>query len=376
MAPRNDRIGWTEAELDFVRKCTEEGWRCIDIAAALPGRTDKAIKMARTKYKIRSPMNGRPVLAMVRPVAEYAGPEGLSLVEVFAPAASQDETREAFRARVLSSADRSVEKAAVQHKARVRIASDVPVAFMITADWHAATVGTDVRWLFDRAAFVRDTPGLYAIGVGDMFDNPIKHKGGDIADVADQLRLLDLLIEEYGGKMLGTTSGNHDDWSKVLAGCDHLLALAKRHRIHYAPDELVWDVEIVDPHDPEHVTATWTIATRHQYRRQSALNPLHGCWRWLEEGVATWDRVPDVVALAHNHMAAVGVNNYSGKDVWGVRMGSAQVDSSYARAKGFQGFRPTAPVAVLPSQQSGRIACFADAEAAVQYMRGWRDAAA
>ena len=374
MAPIHAHAPWTDAEIEVVRGATEAGMTLGEIAKLLPHRTHNAIANTRQRLGVVSPVRGRPPL--VRPVAQYTPPGGPTLAEVFAPMASQDETREEFRARVLKSADRSVAKAEVQNKARIRIPSNVPIGIMITADWHAATVGTDVRWLFDRASFVRDTPGLFCVGVGDMFDNPIKHRGGAINDVADQLRLLDLLVEEYGGKMLGTTSGNHDDWSKVLAGCDHLAALATRHKIHYAPDELIWDVEIVDPFDAEHVTATWTIATRHQYRRQSALNPLHGCWRWLEEEVATWERVPDVVALAHNHMAAVGVNNYKGKDVWGVRMGSAQVDSSYARAKGFQGFRPTAPVVVLPATQSGRISCFADAEAAVQFMRGARDVAA
>jgi hypothetical protein len=374
MAVKSSDQPWTDDELEIVRSATIAGMTLRQVQQLLPHRSDNAIANIRQRTGVRSPIQGRP--KAVRPVASYAPPDGPTLAEVFAPAASREESREAFRARVLASADRSVEKAAVQNKARIRIPSNLPIGIMVTADWHAATVGTDVRWLFDRAALVRDTPRLFCVGVGDMFDNPIKHRGGAINDVADQLRLLDLLVEEYGGKMLGTTSGNHDDWSKVLAGCDHLLALATRHKIHYAPDELIWDVEIVDPFDADHVTATWTIATRHQYRRQSTLNPLHGCWRWLEEEVATWERIPDVVALAHNHMAAVGVNNYKGKDVWGVRMGSAQVDSAYARAKGFQGFRPTAPVVVLPPTQSGRINCFADAEAAVQFMRGARDAAA
>ncbi len=364
---------WPTERTRALHALTADGLSAHEIAERL-GITVSSVQAKQQRENIGPWRNARKHLA-VRPVASYA-PIGDPIAEVFAPEASREESREDFKRRVLGTADRSVAKADVQNKARIRIASDLPVAFMLTADWHAATVGTDVRWLFDRARFVRDTPCMYALGIGDMFDNPIKHKGGAIQDVADQLRLLDLLVEEYGGKMLGTTSGNHDDWSKVMAGCDHLLALARRHRIHYAPDELVWDVEIVNPHDPEEVTATWTIATRHQYRRQSALNPLHGCWRWLEEEVATWDRVPDVVALAHNHMAAVGVNNYKGKDVWGVRMGSAQVDSGYARAKGFQGFRPTAPVAVLPATQGGRISCFADAEAAVQFMRGARDVAA
>jgi hypothetical protein len=309
-------------------------------------------------------------IPMVRPVTQYTPPQGPTLVEVFAPEDSRDETEDEFLARVLASADRSVAKARVQNRARIRVASDKPIGIVFEGDFHAATEGTDLRWILSRADMVANTDGIYALGIGDMMDNPIKHKGGDIADVKDQLRLLDIIVARHRGKLLGTVSGNHDDWTKTTAGFDHLKSLALRHKMHFAPDELLWDVEIVDPNDAEHVTAQWTVATRHQFRRHSNLNPLHACWRWLEEQVATWERIPDVLVLAHNHTAAVGVHNYQGKDVWGVRMGSAQTDSGYARAKGFTSYRPTAPVAVLPATQSGRIQCFADGEAAITYMRG------
>ncbi len=321
----------------------------------------------------RKPKEHRRV-AMVRPVASYA-PAGRPLVQVFAPDASEDESREAFLTRVKGSARRTVAKALVMNRARLVIPSDRAIGIQLEGDLHVSTEGTDLDWIFDRAALVARTPDLYAIGVGDLLDNPIKHAPRNTKDVKDQLRLLDIIIEEHQGKFLGTVSGNHDDWTDTFAGFDHLLALAKRHGFHYAKDELIWDVDIVDPTNHERVTASWTIATRHAYRRHSNLNLLHACSRWCEEQVANWERIPDVLALAHNHGAAHGVTNFRGKDIWGVRFGSPQVDSGYARQKGFPSYRPTAPVVVLPHTQSARIQCFADAEDAVTFMRGARDVA-
>jgi hypothetical protein len=314
-------------------------------------------------------------VATIRPVAEYREPQGATLAEVFAPEASRDETDDEILARLLPAAARSVEKAAVQNTVTLRIPSDLPVALCISSDWHVSTSGTDVHGLLALADYVATTPGLYSIAVGDLFDNPIKHRGGSVGAVSDELRLLDIIVKRYRGKLLGTTSGNHDDWSKVMSGIDALKTLALRHRIHYAPDELVWRVQIVAPWDTDEVTAEYVIATRHQWRRHSNLNPTHACKTWLQEQQCNWETIPDVLAIGHNHTAAIGSEQYAGREVHYLRMGSWQRDSAYARAKGFADYEPTAPTVVLPPTQ-GRVVCFAKPDQAVQHMRGWRDAAA
>jgi hypothetical protein len=273
-------------------------------------------------------------------------------------------------------AKRSVEKAAAQRHARIRLASDVPVAFALLSDLHASAKGTDLPAAWEFANFVAETPRLYALGMGDLLDNPIKHKGGHIEGVADELRWLDLFVGRMRGKLLGTTSGNHDDWTKVFAGTDHLLQLARRHRMHYAPDELLWVVEIVNPHDPDEVTATYRIHTRHQWRRGSALNPCHACWTWWQEDGMNWDGMPDVMAIGHNHVAAVESRQFEMRDMWAIRPGSFQKDSAFARAKGFARYRTTTPTIVLPPTRDERVVCFADPHDAVQYMQGRADVAA
>jgi hypothetical protein len=79
--------------------------------------------------------------------------------------------------------------------------------------------------------------------------------------------------------------------------------------------------------------------------------------------------VPDVLAIGHNHVAAHGAHQYANRDIWGLRMGAWQIDSSYARAKGFARYRATAPTVVLPATQ-GRVVAFSDVEDAVTHLRG------
>ncbi len=362
---------WTDARKQELQRLTRLGWTSERIGAAI-GASAYAVKNARQRFGLR--LRDIVDAPIVRPVASYAAPDGPTLADVYAPEASAEETDDDFTARYLGMATRSVERAEAQRHARIRIASDRPITITLCSDAHVSPHGTDMASLLQYADFVGATPDVYALGMGDWLDNPIKHKGGNVGQIADDLRMLDILVGRFRGKLLGTTSGNHDDWSKVLAGTDHLATLAKRHRIHYAPDELLWVVEIVNPHDADEVTATYRIHTRHQWRRGSALNPGHACWTWWQEEGPNWSHIPDVLAIGHNHVSVVESRQYQARDMWALRPGTFQIDSSFARAKGFGRYRATTPAVVLPPRQ-GRVVCFADPEDGVRFALGERAAA-
>ena len=369
---------WSPKELEAL----ERGARAMMTAEQMvqtlfPHRTRTGLnqKLASMGWGLTKIAMAEPI-PMVRPVTEYRAPAGPTLAEVYAPQDSAEEDEAAFLARMVGTATASITKAAAQRHAKIRIASRGPVAISLLSDAHVSAHGTDLAALLEYAEFVADTPGVYSLGMGDLLDNPIKHKGGNVGQIADDLRFLDLLVARFRGKLLGTTSGNHDDWSKVLAGVDHLLALAKRHKIHYAPDELLWVVEIVNPDDADDVTATYRIHTRHQWRRGSALNPCHACWTWWQEEGMNWDAFPDVLAIGHNHVSAVESRQFEMRDMWAIRPGTFQKDSSFARAKGYGRYRATTPTIVLPPTRADRIVCFADPQDAVQFMNGDQSAAA
>lgn len=384
MPPNHLTPAWDADEDATVSAAFENGATEAEIAALMPNRTRAAVKnriqLLRKKglRRLRATHHCQPVaMPTVRSVGEYRAPDGPSLAETFAPEDSADEPDDVFLERMLTGATRSIAKAKAQRHARLRIAASGPVAISLSSDWHVSRKNTDLRGLLEYAEYAAATPDLYCLGVGDMFDNPIKHRGSDVGGVKDELRFLDLLVGRFRGKLLGMTSGNHDDWSKVFGGVDQLMALARRHRIHYAPDELLWQVELVDPTDPDTVTATYHIMTRHQWRRGSTLNPGHACWTWWQEEGPNWSVRPDVLAIGHNHAALVESRQYADMpDVWALRMGAWQVESDFSRAKGFGRYRSTAPTVVLHPHRDRPVQAFADPTEAVAYMDGARRARA
>lgn len=301
-------------------------------------------------------------------------------VEVLAPLETEQEPEDQFLARVLKATGQSVSQHKAERYARVVIESDRPIGLSISSDWHLTADGpTDVAGVIAHAETVRDTPAMYALAVGDQMDNPIKHQPQDVKGIPADLRLLDIVLGRFGGKLLGMTSGNHDDWTKTLVGVDNIQSMAERHALHYAPDELLWLVEIVRPGTDE-VTARWVVATRHQYRRHSNLNHTHACWRWLEEDEHNWPNdeqgrtlLPDVVAIGHNHVAATETRSYQRGDVIACRMGSFQYTSRFTRQRGFTLMPPTCPTVILPNVRDGSAQpeAYARYEAAARVLRGY-----
>lgn len=252
---------------------------------------------------------------------------------------------------------RAVAKATTENLALIRIVTDKPIALSISSDWHIDFGATDLEALEEYASAISRTPGAYALMVGDVLNNPIKWEKAT-RDVHPAFRLAGHLIGKFGLKLLGMTDGNHDAWSRAAAGLDAVRWLADRGRIHYAPDELVYVVEIVHPRTQE-VTAQYVIATRHKYRRHSNLNFTHACWRWLEDNLNDWPKgedggtlLPDILAIGDNHVAAVESRAFRGGQRWAARMGPWQIGSSFGRMLGFTKAQPTAPTFILyPSRE-------------------------
>lgn len=345
-----------------------EGKHRVEIGEAL-GRPPGGVKMKALELGLRLAYLPYGTLThaatLTRTVSET--PERV----VVAPEESAHEELEDVWERAVKRTGRKLETAKAEGVAVVRIMTDQPVAFSISSDWHVSARGaTDLEGLREYAEAIRDTPGAFAVAVGDLFDNPIKWDK-NMGDVPDELMLVALLFRTFGYKLMGTTSGNHDDWSKAFAGIDALRWLAERERIHFAPDELVYLVELVDPRT-EQVTARYSVATRHKYYRHSNLNPTHSCFRWLEDRVGQWPEtddgaeiVPDILAIGHNHVACCEERTMKNKPIWGARMGPWQYTTGHGRAGGWKNTPPTAPTFLLFPHRARPIEGFADYRAAL-----------
>lgn len=302
---------------------------------------------------------------------------------VYAPEETDEEPIESVWNRAAAATTRAVAKGKHEGLALIQIVTDKPVAFSISSDWHIAVNGAcDLIGLRRYAEAVQQTAGAYALAVGDLHNNPIKWERAT-GEIPDELRIVDLIFGTFGQKLLGTTDGNHDAWSRQFAGVDNIRMLAKRGKIHYAPDELVYVVELIDP-KTHNVTAKYVIATRHKYRRHSNLNFTHACWRWMEDRVNQWPigedggtLIPDVYAIGDNHVAAVESRATPNGTRWAARMGPWQTSTSFGRALGYATSPPTAPTFVLYPHRAQPIAGFEDYQQGLDYLekerRDWSE---
>lgn len=346
---------WTDTETRQLREMAAEGKPDRAIGKAM-GRSTGSItekrkregipggRLVRDGHVNPDEVRGATLTRVVSETAERV---------VLAPEESDEEPIEELWKRATKATTRKIAKTRTEGVALIRLMTDKPIALSISSDWHISPTGAcDLEGLRDYAEAVQQAPGAYALAVGDLVDNPIKWSK-QMLDIPDEARLLDHIFGVFGSKLLATTDGNHDAWSRQFAGLDNIRRLAALHRVHYSPDELVYVVELVSPKTQE-TTARFCIATRHQFRRNSALNWTHACWRWVEDNLQDWPKgadggilLPDVVAIGHNHCAEVAERTYEGGKRWAARMGPFQIHSSHARQYGWSRGVPMCPTFIL-----------------------------
>lgn len=371
------RIRWKD-HLDTLRALATQGLTDQQIfeSGQIPARTVTQITNARQRYGIPGGEQyrdtHRAIPDLVRVVSET--PERT----ILASEDADDEPVDELWERAIRRTSRKLARAKTEGVALAQIVTDKPVAISISSDWHISTTGaTDLKGLREYATAIQQTPGAYALVVGDVVDNPIKWQK-NMADVPDEWRLAGDLFGTFGLKLLGVTSGNHDDWTVAFSGIDQLRQIAERGRVHYAPDELVWIVELLDPATRQ-VTARYVVAVRHKYYRHSNLNPTHACFRWLEDRVGQWpttedgaELVPDILAIGHNHVACCEERTMRNKGIWGARMGPWQYTTAHGRAGGWKNSPPTAPTFILHPHRARPIygtAHYAEALDVLAYQR-------
>ena len=182
----------------------------------------------------------------------------------------------------------------------------------------------------------------------------------------EEWRLYNDYLGILGYKILGVISGNHDAWSVQFAGIDMVFHLAKSNKVHYAPDEIVMRVGLVESPDDE-VGQEYTIKVRHKYRFGSQLNLLHTVKRMYDMGADNFD----IGVVCHHHEAAVETFNRHGLTRYAFRPGSYQIQSAYSKAEGFNDTYPTCPTVILwPGER--RIVPFEDVHEAVDYLAALR----
>lgn len=206
---------------------------------------------------------------------------------------------------------------------------DRPFALAYLSDLHIGSAGTDYRAMRADAELIRDTPRLWCGYHGDGINNWVVSKlahlqrdevmplDAEIALFADWLRMI-------GPSLLWVVAGNHDNWTRKLAGIDLLRGLLDGVRVLYDRFEvtfrLVWGAHEL------------RYKVRHKWRYNSVFNVTHS----IEVGWQRGSTDFDVGIGGHTHIGTVCRPFWRhGRERYAVLTGTYKVDDPYQREQGW-----------------------------------------
>ena len=239
-----------------------------------------------------------------------------------------------------------------------------PVALVLLADTHLGDSGVDYQRVFDEAQTVAETPGMYAVLAGDVLNNFVVGKLRQARDdaqmsIPEEWALVRHFLRIISGKLVAVVSGNHDHWTKLLAGVDYFRDVVADQRR---------DV-LYDAHDVFVTVAVggWEVPTRirHRWRGNSIYNPTHGIERSVK-----FDRRFLIGMGAHTHVSGLTRSfNVEGNTGIALLAGSYKRVDSFARRQGFPMANQSTAVTVVLDEETESLTGYDNLEAAARYMR-------
>jgi hypothetical protein len=232
-----------------------------------------------------------------------------------------------------SAAFAAQDRAAKREQARADQSITVPgvraFAIAYTSDWHIGDARTNYRQLKTDLETIRDTDRMWAEYHGDGWNNWIVGKlaglqRGEPIPFDAEVQLFAEAVGLCRGKWLWAIPGNHDNWSKLLAGIDKVRDVFAGCRVLYDPDEIVFALK-------------WnghqlTYKARHKWRYSSIYNATHG----IEAGWQRGDVAFDIGLGGHTHRGTYcRPFTAHGRRRFAVLTGTYETTSEYGRELGF-----------------------------------------
>jgi len=226
-----------------------------------------------------------------------------------------------------------------QVQATIRLDETKPFGIAFSGDWHAGHSGVDYVLLDQEIKTIRDTEGLYMVGMGDYRENAVKHQGshfGEILSPGMQDKMVVKYMKDLRDKALALVIGCHDQWEATMTDKSLMETLCSED---VADAVYLWHGgEItLKVQDEEYL-----IKCRHKFRFESSLNYENAPRRMMEVfGPA------DVAMIAHKHNPFQIMRHLMGQyRVFG-RSGSVKVWDDYGQQGGFGKGKPGVPVIIF-----------------------------
>jgi transposase-like protein len=273
----SDRRKWTDEERAVALGMLDEGRKVSEVVKAT-GVPERTLHFWRKRRDEKAGKNADEVVV-----------EGLLPADLSTSAG--DVWEKVINAQVDN--EYKVEK---RYNQVITIPGDQPVLFALFSDLHIGDPYADYRQMKADAELVRDTEGAYALSTGDHHNNWIgKLEGlqrGHGIDFDSELVLVRNWFEILGEKLLVVVAGNHDAWTKKLAGVDLTKEMLRGAKLLYDRDEVLFSMKV---HDRE-----VRFKCRHKWKGNSIFNPTHG-----EERIERSDTDYDVGIGGHTHIGTL-----------------------------------------------------------------------
>lgn len=237
-----------------------------------------------------------------------------------------------------------------------------PICLVFLADVHAGGMGVNYEKLVSEVEVISQTPGMYAVIVGDLVDQfvlgTLRNKQfNSRISIEEEWVIVRHILEFLAPKILVSVAGNHDNWSSYLIGVDYFKAIL----------ESVQPNALYDMHDCKFTInvgkSSWQVRARHKWLGRSQWNITHGI-----EKAAKFDQDFDIGVGGHTHESGViRMFNNSGSMGYAILTGSYKEIDDYAEALGFP--KPNGGTAMpLVFSDGGTCIPFENVNDAAEYM--------
>ncbi len=304
------------------------------------GRTAQAFYQR--KHRVFAEVGGGPA---PRPMDDTPAPATQTIKDD----ATEEEWEEFFG--LLESADGMRHHLSTTQEETVFTAPDdgLPIAVAFTGDWHCGASGVDYARLKADLETVRDTDGLYAIGMGDYLEGVSIHSkaapalySGLFNDGRFQERYVVGRAALAKGKWLALLSGNHDEWLYKNAGITRTDQFATALACPYFGEgggtvacRLGGRV--------------YRLGVRHNAPGNSRLNTTNAQRRLFDDWPAGENC--HVLCVGHFHFNDCQTVSRKGGRVVYLRNGTYKLHDQYAKAGGFSPEYGVPLVILLPDEE-------------------------
>jgi hypothetical protein len=232
----------------------------------------------------------------------------------------------------------------------IQVETDRPFGVVFMSDWHIGGIGTDHEAILRDIDLINSCPHLVAYVGGDPTDNfipdKLAHAARETLISPDfQWKMFRYAIERLSPSLLAVGRGNHDGWTKRLAGIDGVEAALRGFPVLHTAEDTYIDLIVGEQ--------TYTIYRKHRPIGSSRVNRSAG-------GKASYNfgkRLFDVGITEHHHVASITWEPRHDQYRYFITTGSYKVEDMHSREWGFTDGGIGTPVMIFYPFRKKMISC-------------------